>query len=153
MAVVSRSAFASSLATKINDNTSGQVSAQDVREVVTDLEDSVAWGDEAVLKDTSSNLTAGYTTTPHAIGTVSSGTTTLDIADGQIQTLTNNGAFTLAPPSDSGSLILQITNGASAGTITTSGFTVVRGSFTTTDGAVFLCTVAVVGARSYLIIN
>jgi hypothetical protein len=153
MAVVSRSTFASSLAAKVNDNTAGEVSAQDVREVFTDLEDSTVWHDEGVLRGTSSNLTVGYTTTAFDIGTVSSGTTTLALANGQIQTLTNNGAFTLAPPTATGSMLLQITNGASAGAITTSGFTVVRGSFTTTEGDVFLCSVVVVGARSYLVIN
>lgn len=46
MAQVTRAAFASSLATKINDNTAGDITAQDVREMLTDLEDSAVWWDE-----------------------------------------------------------------------------------------------------------
>jgi len=46
MAQVSRATFASNLATKINDNTSGDVSPADARETFADLEDSVLWHDE-----------------------------------------------------------------------------------------------------------
>lgn len=46
MAQVSRAAHASSVATKLADNASGDISAQDLREVVTDLEDSCVWFDE-----------------------------------------------------------------------------------------------------------
>ena len=46
MAQVSRATWNSSLTTKINDNTSGDVTPQDVREVLVDLEDSVPWYDE-----------------------------------------------------------------------------------------------------------
>lgn len=46
MTQVSRATHASSVASKLADNTSGAISAQDVREVITDLEDSVVWYDE-----------------------------------------------------------------------------------------------------------
>jgi hypothetical protein len=38
--------------------------------------------------------------------------------------MTKNGAFTLAAPANDGSCVVNVTNGASAGTITFSGWTV-----------------------------
>lgn len=49
MAQVSRSAWATALTTLINDNTSGEITPADVRSILTDLEDSVRWYDEAPL--------------------------------------------------------------------------------------------------------
>lgn len=69
-------------------------------------------------------VTGGFIKTPFAIGTVSSGTTTIDCGNGDTQTLTNNGAFTLAMGTNKGRCMLEILNGASAGAITPSGFTV-----------------------------
>lgn len=90
-------------------------------------------------------LTGGFVATEHDLGTVTTGTVTPAPANGQMQKLTANGAFTLAPPSASGSytIVIDITNGASAGTITTSGFTKVAGdSFTTTNGHKFKAFIA-----------
>ncbi len=208
MTQVSRSTFAANLASKLANNTSGDITAQDVRETITDLEDSAVWYDEVpktgadadyvsgtagtsgnivmwnadgdavdstiassnvlvaanlgvtvqaydadTLKaDTADNLTAGFTTTVYDIGTVSTGTTTPDFANGNIQTLTNNGAFTLAVPTGgSGTMILEITNGASPGLVTLSAFSSITGDgLTVTTGEKFLLSIAVVGARSYL---
>lgn len=69
-------------------------------------------------------LTVGFTFTANNIGTVSSGTTTPAPATGNYQYLTNNGAFTLAAPSSDCAIDILVTNGASAGAITFSGFTV-----------------------------
>ena len=69
-------------------------------------------------------ITKGYTVTPNNIGTVSSGTTTPDPANGNYQYYTNNGAHTLAAPSSDCAIDILVTNGASAGAITFSGFTV-----------------------------
>lgn len=69
-------------------------------------------------------ITKGYTVTPNSIGTVSSGTTTIDPTAQNYQYLTNNGAFTLAAPASDSAVDLLVTNGASAGSITFSGFTV-----------------------------
>lgn len=66
----------------------------------------------------------GFNSTPYNLGTVSSGTVTPASANGNTQYLTNNGAFTLAAPSTNCSIDIDVTNGASAGTITFSGFTV-----------------------------
>jgi len=89
-------------------------------------------------------ITKGYTLTPNNIGTVSSGTTTLDCTLGNYQYLTNNGAFTLAAPASDCAISLLITNGASAGAITFSGFTVgssTGSAFTTTNTNKFLLSV------------
>lgn len=79
-------------------------------------------------------LSAGYSATPYNAGTQSTGTFTPDEANGNMQYCVNGGAFTLAPPTNNCTMVIQITNNASAGAITTSGFTKVSGSFTTTDG-------------------
>lgn len=78
----------------------------------------------ALLSDATANITKGYTVTPNNIGTVSSGTTTPDPANGNYQYYTNNGAHTLAAPSSDCAIDILVTNGASAGSITFSGFTV-----------------------------
>jgi len=69
-------------------------------------------------------ITKGYSVTPYSIGTVSSGTTTPDPANGNYQYYTNNGAHTLAAPASDCAIDILVTNGASAGAITFSGFTV-----------------------------
>ena len=82
-------------------------------------------------------LTGGYTTTADDDGTLSSGTYTPDPAGGNMKRIVNGGAFTLAAPTASGdyTMVIQITNNATAGAITLSGFSrTTGGSFTTTDG-------------------
>jgi hypothetical protein len=111
-----------------------------------------------VYKNASVNLTAGYTATADAIGTVSSGTTTLSQSAGDYHTLTNNGAFTLNPPSLSApancaSGVIEVYNGASAGAITTTGWTKVNGSFDTTSGHWFQCDYCVTPRGAYLAIR
>lgn len=69
----------------------------------------------------------GYTVTSYNIGTVSSGTTTPAASNSNYQYLTNNGAFTLAAPAADSAIDILVTNGASAGTITFSGFTAPTG--------------------------
>jgi hypothetical protein len=102
---------------------------------------------------------------PHSIayGTKSTGTFTpnFESAGGiemRYQNYTNGGAHTLAPPqtfegpvTTNGSMILDITNNASAGAITTSGWTKVSGdAFTTTNGEKFRCYVSINTAGSLL---
>ncbi len=86
-------------------------------------------------------LTGGARVTSKDLGTPTNGATvTLDPGDRPLQHLTNNVAgFTLAPGSNGGSILLDITNGASAGAITVSGWTKVVGAFTTTSGHKFRC--------------
>jgi hypothetical protein len=90
-----------------------------------------------VTSDADDTLTGGYTTTADNDGTISSGTYTPTPSGGNMKRIVNGGAFTLAAPSAAGdyTLVVQITNSASAGTITLSGFNRTAGSpFTTTSG-------------------
>ena len=94
-----------------------------------------AYDADTLKADTADVLTAGFANTIHDAGTNSSGTYTPDEANGNMQKFINGGAHTLAPPANDCTLVLQQTNDASAGTITTSGFTLVDGDdFTTTNG-------------------
>lgn len=104
---------------------------------------------DTLKADTADQLTAGYTEALDDDGTQSSGTYTPDADTGNTKAIVNGGAFTLAPPSAaSGEAIhmtLLVTNNASAGAITTSGFTLVNGdSFTTANGDDFLCSITVI---------
>lgn len=90
------------------------------------------------------NLAKGFTATQYDLGTVTTGTTTLDPLNSNHQKMTNNGASTLAPPSLTAglatSIVLEITNAGSAGSLTTSGWTKKTGdSFTTTNAHKFVC--------------
>ena len=107
----------------------------------------------ASLTATGQVLTGGVIPTPDDLGTQTSGTLTLNPGNGPLQRYINNGAHTLAPGSNNGSLLLQVTNGASAGAVTTSGFTKVVGSFTTTNGDDFMCSVVVNNGFSLLTIQ
>ena len=96
---------------------------------------------EILRADTDDNLTAGYTATADNDGSKSSGTYTPTPAGGNFKRITNDGAFTLAAPTASGdyTLIVQMTNGGSAGTVTLSGFSKTVGdALTTTSGDDFL---------------
>lgn len=81
------------------------------------------------------NLTGGFTATSGNDGTKSSGTYTPDPLTGNFKYITANGAFTLAPPSAECTMIIEVLNGASAGAITTSGFTKVNGDTYATTNA------------------
>lgn len=83
------------------------------------------------------SITGGMTSTVADDGTKSTGTYTPDPSGGNFKKIVNNGAFTLAAPTASGdyTLIIKITNGASAGTITFSGFTLSTGDDLTTTNA------------------
>lgn len=94
----------------------------------------------------------GYLATAYNAGTKSTGTYTPAYANGNIQYAVNGGAHTLAPQAGAGTIIVQYTNNASAGAITTSGWTKVTGAFTTTNGDDFMCYLTVVGSFSHLTI-
>lgn len=96
-------------------------------------------GKNALLLGQTDVLTSGYAATPYSAGTKSTGTFTPDEANGNFQYATSGGAHTLAPPTNSCTLVILYANNASAGTVTTSGFTKVTGdSFTTTNGHEFM---------------
>lgn len=108
-----------------------------------------------ILKaDESDDLTVGYTATPHDEGTVTTGTFTPDMTEGNLQQYINGGAHTLAAPSGEGTMIVQVTNNASAGTITISGFTDQDGdTLTTTNGDDFFLYIAVINGFSTLTVK
>lgn len=96
-------------------------------------------------------LTGGVRVTSLDLGTpTAASTVTLDPGDRPMQHLTNNALFTLAPGSNFGTVILDVTNGAAAGAITTSGYNKVEGSFTLTNGHKFTCLSKVGQAGSLL---
>lgn len=121
--------------------------------------DVQAFDADTLKSDVSANLTAGYSATQYGTygtgGVVSSGTVTPAFANGAEHKYTNNGAHTLAPPTVTAgratSITVEITNGASAGAITTSGFTKKIGDpFTTINGHKFKCFIHVGDAGSLL---
>ena len=78
----------------------------------------------ALQTNATATISKGYAITPNNIGTVASGTTTLDPTLGNYQYMTNNGASTIAAPTSDCAMDVLVTNGASAGALTMSGFTV-----------------------------
>lgn len=123
--------------------------------VTTAIGSTVQAFDADTLKaDTADVLTAGFAATPYNAGTKSSGTFTPDEANGNFQYCVNGGAFTLAPPTNSSTIILQITNNGSAGAITTSGFTKVTGdTLTTTNGDDFFLFITKCNGFSHLAVQ
>jgi hypothetical protein len=110
-----------------------------------------AYDPDTLKADTADTLTAGFAATPYNAGTKSSGTFTPDEANGNFQYCVNGGAFTLAPPTNNCTLVLQITNNASAGAITTSGFTKVTGTSPgTTNGDDFIGYITKINGFSHL---
>ena len=94
-----------------------------------------AYDADTLKADTADVLTAGFACTVHDAGTKASGTYTPDEADGNMQKAVNGGAHTLAVPANDCTMVIQYTNNASAGTITTSAYTIVDGdTITTTNG-------------------
>jgi len=105
----------------------------------------------AILQpDVSDNLTAGYSSDVEALGTISSGTVTPEVANAKenLKSLTNGGAFTLAIPATNGPISIQVTNNGSAGEITfAAGYQKVGGdTLTTTDGDDFFIHIIRIGA-------
>ncbi len=123
----------------------------DANQLVTKSHLDAAEANTAKLNVEDQTLAGGVRVTAKDLGTISSGTVTPDPGDRPLQYYTNNGAHTLAPPGNDGCYEALITNGASAGAITTSGFGTVQGdAFTATNGHKFLCTVRRVNAVSVL---
>jgi hypothetical protein len=109
------------------------------------------FGVDAKLDVEGQSATGGASVTSKDLGTISSGTVTPDPSARALQHYSNNGAHTLAPHTKQGVTIVDITNTASAGAVTTSGFTLVTGdSFTTTNGDKFRCTITIGNVGSQL---
>ena len=120
---------------------------------------TVAAGDDsritgAVQKAGNQTITGGFSVTPNSLGTISS--FTLNPALGNYQYGTNNGAFTLTAPASDCAVDLLVTNGASAGSITFSGFTVgssTGDALTTTNGHKFIVSIRRINSISTYIIK
>jgi hypothetical protein len=96
----------------------------------------------AALDLADQTVSGGANVTSSSLGTPTNGSTlTIDCGTAPLQFLTNNVVgFTIAAPSNDGSCLMKVTNGASAGTITFSGFTVGNNTgdlLTTTNGNIF----------------
>jgi hypothetical protein len=122
----------------------------DANRTLTLTADSSVGGTAAVISG-NQTVTGGFNVTSTDAGTKSSGTFTPVPATNNFQYAVNGGAHTLAPPGNDCTMVIQYTNNASAGAITTSGFTKVTGdSFTTTNGHDFLCFITRCNAFSHL---
>jgi len=76
----------------------------------------------AALNITDQVLTGGTNVTPFSIGSVSSGTTTIDCGKSPLQWMVDTGASTIAVPANDSSCLVEIINGNGAGALTFSGF-------------------------------
>lgn len=102
-------------------------------------------------RKTANRLRQGHFTASHALGVVASGTFTPDPTKRGFQHYTNGGVHTLAPPAETCSVVVDITNNAIAGAITTSAFTKVDGdAFATTNAQGFRCYITVGNLGSHL---
>lgn len=100
------------------------------------------------------NFTGGCTVTSYNLGT-GTGTYSVDPGLGPLQYVTNAGAWTIAAPANDGACAVLMTNGATAGTVTFSGFTVgasVGDPLTTVNGNMFIVNIfRISGISSYFI--
>lgn len=108
-------------------------------------------GTDYMRPDTTSALTAGFTSASVSAGTKTTGTYTFDPTAGAVQHVTNGGAHTFAPPATHGAWMLDYVNNGSAGALTTSGWTKVDGdAFDTTNGHAFRCMLSNGNQGSYM---
>lgn len=101
-------------------------------------------------------ISNGFFITPGNWGVINSNIT-MNSANGNYQYLTVNGAFTWTAPTTDCAIDILITNGASAGSITFSGFTVdannVGDVYNTTNGNKFLIMIRRINSTSTYIIK
>jgi hypothetical protein len=102
-----------------------------------------------VRPDQTGTISVGYTINPANLGTIAS--QTLNPALGNYQFGNNNGPITLTAPTADCAIDIMVTNGATAGAITFSGFTVgsnVGDALTTASGAKFVISVRRIGGTA-----
>ena len=76
----------------------------------------------ALLDTADQTLSGGANVDCHDLGTVTTGTLTVECGQCPLQFVTNGGAFTMAAPAVDGSTIVLVTNNGSAGAVTFTGF-------------------------------
>lgn len=154
---------------KVIDNTDGASLGVKTTPVLTDtvFQFDSANGDAPVIATWSQVITAlalvtldasGRLVNPKSVYTSFDGGTpaaastyTPTSVNGNVQHITNNAAFTLAPPANPNSFMIEIVNGATAGAITTTGFTRVSGdAFTTVNGHKFIASITKTNSVSHL---
>ena len=97
-----------------------------------------AFDAQTLKSDVAADLTAGYSSATEDSGTKTSGTFTPSPDTGNFQHFINGGAHTLGVPAKNCTLVLLQKNNSSAGTLTTSSYTIVDGDdLTTTNGHEF----------------
>lgn len=105
--------------------------------------------------DGKQTITGGFKVVPFDLGNITS--FTIDPALGNYQYGTNNGAATWTAPASDCAIDILITNGATAGSITFSGFTVASGNtgdpLTTTNGHKFIVSIRRINAISTYVIK
>ncbi len=106
-----------------------------------------------VIQDQS--LSGGANVVSYNLGTVASGTVSLDCGKGPLQYLVDGGAFTITAPTSDGSCMLKLTNTTGAQIPTFSGFTTNSNTgepLTTTNNSVFFISIfRIGGVSSYLV--
>jgi len=96
-------------------------------------------------------LGSGYHSEVYDHGTVTTGSITPDPEEANLQTITNGGAFTLVPPAENTSMVVQITNNSNAGAVDISGFDKATGdTIATTNGYIYKCYINVIGGQSHI---
>ncbi len=102
-------------------------------------------------------FTGGLAPTAVALGTVTTGTTTIDCGNGPLQLMTNGGASTIAlTTAHLGNCTVHVINNGSAGTITFSGFS--EGANTgdaldTTNGDEFDIVMTKIGTKTHYLVS
>jgi hypothetical protein len=112
-----------------------------------------AWG--GLVKAGNQTITGGFKVTPNNLGTTIP-SFTLDPTLGNYQYGTNNAAFTLTAPANDCAVDILVTNGATAGAITFSGFTVSSSTgdaLTTTNTNKFVISIRRINAVSTYVIK
>lgn len=102
----------------------------------------------AALNVASQTVSGGANVTAQAL---TAGNITVDCGTRPIQTIANNGAFTMTAPANDGYCVVKVTNGASAGAITFSGFSTganTGDALTTVNGSKFMIFVYRAGGDS-----
>ena len=99
------------------------------------------------------SISGGAVIVPHNLGTIGSGTLIANSGLGALQFLTNNGAFSIQAPINPGSLVIEVTNGPSAGAITFIGFNVslnIGENYLLTSGYVYFLSIIKINRATYL---